>query len=1584
MSKNSTKPTFDTVLDKIRKKSKNTVEVGTKFEKIMFDFLRTDSIYTKRFKKVQMWNDWARDNNIKEKVGTRHDLGIDIVAQEIDDTLCAIQCKCYDEDTEIQKGDVDSFIAAGRTYEMENYMLACTSAINKNALAMLKGARCNIITKEHLRNSSIDWSGYPKIKPKQPKKLRDYQQSAMNDVIKGFYSHDRGKMIMACGTGKTLVSLRIAEKLAGKGGTILYLVPSISLILQSMREWSDNAKIQHYYMAVCSDRSIRNSEDGLLIELEAPASTDREELSVKLSERSTSKMNVIFSTYNSIHVVVDAMKNKTFDLILCDEAHRTAAIENKKKESFLTIVHKNNNVKSKRRLYMTATPRIYTDDVKNKAEQKEKKVISMDEVSIYGPTFHELTFYDAVHKYNALSDFKVRVAIMDDNAMDKLIQQSMARDDNTVPLSEKTLMASAWHALEYPGIGDRKEMLQRVIMFCDMINSSKLLAGEKLDYKADVREDPEMLASISEIDRNRSFGKIVEHIKKVKGDNDQTKPDIRHVDGSDNAQSRRRELDWLRDSQDDPNTCRILSNARCLSEGVDVPALDGVVFMNPRKSVVDVVQAVGRVMRKSPGKKYGYVVLPVAIPAGISVEDALSDSKHFKVVWQVLNALRSHDKKLAEEINRLTLEPPRPGDNQITNRIIIRHAGSHNLYSPDMPVDRLITGITTKLVEKVGDADYYDKYGARIGETTKTVETRIKNKINTSPKLKSHLDYFQEGLKQIINENVTRDESIQAISQHIVMSKVFDMMFSGMFTSYNPISKILDKISDKLDLKEELKTLEPFYVETKAEILKLETRIMRQNFIKKLYSNFFASASKDKTEQHGIVYSPVEIVDYIINSVQILLKKHFRTEFNDRNVKVLEPFAGTGTFVSRLLESEHITSNIYEKYKHDIFANELMLLAYYVSSVNIETTYSSLRSGKYVPFNGMSYTDTLEQDPQYRKDKLRRKEQISIHRDFIDIHNHTRRQSGTHIHVLIGNPPYSVGQDNYNKGVKNKQYPLIDKRIKDTYVERLKKINPTITQIRSIYDSYIRSIRWAVDRIGNSGIIAFITNASFIRSDVTAGLRACLEDEFDEIWCYDLRGNRRTKGEESRKEGGEIFGQGSRTPIAILILVKKPPKKQKEKCAIFYNNVGDYLTKSKKLQKITNEKSIIGTNSWQDIKSDKHKDWLEHRTNNFLKYIVMGSKDVKQRKSTYAIFQTYSSGVKTNRDAWMYNSSKINLESNMKQHMEYCNNQDLVNPIFDKKRAKWTQGLSMKLKKNKPTIDKNLIRIAMYRPFFKQWLYFEPVYIESMSRNLSFYPYQDTKNLTICIPYKFTGEFSTFMINIISDLAVISNGQCFPFYIYEKNGIQKQNIANSTLEEYHNHYNDKTITKEAIFYYVYAMLHHKEYKSKFANNLMRELPRIPMALDFWKFKNAGKKLSDIHLNYEKCQRYSLGKPKSKFGNLEKLSYVKVRKDGRSINDKAKLKINGIEIYDNIPFVNYQVNGRTPLEWLIDKYRAKKDPDSGIIKNPNEGMTEQKTIEMIERILYVGTESDKIIDELSKLPFEPENWEPKKIGMDKYT
>lgn len=1549
-TKNRQKPTktFDKILAEIRQKSENTVELGKKFEKLVLDYFETDRHYRGEFEKIQMWDEWSKKNNVR-----RPDEGVDLVATLHDGSFCAIQCKCYSDSTDLTYEDISTFLATYRSYKMTRPILVFTGdKINDKANYHLKKHGVSVITSDLLRQTRIDWSGYPRLKSIEQKKLRDYQQKAFDDVMGKFTDADRGKMIMACGTGKTFTSLRIAEKQVADGGLILYLVPSITLIQQSMREWSDNRYSKHEYMAVCSDTTVKD-EDGTITELESRVSTDAKTLENYLMNRDHKKTMVIFSTYHSVERVGKAIRSlgEEFDLVFCDEAHRTVQGAD---ESYYSFVHKNSNIPAKKRLYMTATPKVYSEAVVNKARKHEREIIDMADEKTYGKDFHRLTFSDAVHKYEALSDYRVIIAHIPVSDIPKDIQQNSSDDEGLLELERITRMQVIWKAIMEKDPDIEKDFLQRMIVFSNRIKDSKKFAGET--DSGDVV----------------SFSKVVDTFKKYEPTK-KTATAI-HVDASTKSLERKKRLHWLAESNTKPDECRLLTNAKCLSEGVDVPALDGVAFMEPRSSKVDVVQAVGRVMRRFENKRYGYVILPVAVPAGMDPNDTLDKSNVWKVVWQVLNALRSHDNELEIEINQLALKKPDPGG-LIAGKIKVMDLGESQT---DVDIERLLhTNISIKTLEKVGDHDYFDKYGVKIGEAAVEIEEKVAKKIK-DPDIKKIFDSFKSSLNNVVGDSITEKDVKKVIAQHIVLSRIFDTLFDNQFTSMNPISKEFGKIVEKLGLGNQVADLEEFYHKVDAEVQEIgDDREKRQNFIKKIYGNFFVVVDKKGTEKHGIVYTPVEIIDFIINSVEHLLDDNFGKSFKNMGVKVLEPFAGTGTFISRLLESGHFGNNLRAKYEKDITANELILLAHYIATVNIETTYQSLRRGsEYAPFNGMTYVDTLGMNPRHLTHPEKSKKQQKLDSLLPVLDERIRSQRNGKIDVIIGNPPYSAGQKKFSDENKNALYPEIDERIKDTY---LKKTNAS--NVVSIYDSYIRSIRWMSDRINGHGLIGIVTNGSFIRSDTASGMRMSLEEEFNKIIVFDLLGKAGVEG--NGRNVFEYAGQsgGSKSPICIMFLVKTHPKTKDEKCMIKYYSIGSkYYSGPDKRNRVKQLKNINGIKKWQVIYPDKYNDWLSHRNSDFEKYVELGNKDVKKGKNGRAIFKIYSSGIKTHRDVWVYNSSKDVLIENMYKHVKYCNSQNPEKPIIDKKQAQWSADLKTSLKKyGKQKFDENKIRTTIYRPFFKQKMYYDRVFNSAMYRIPSFFPKKNTENLVILIPSKVQQQFSVLITDAIPDLHSNGDSQCFPFYIYN-NGKSKDNILDSALNEYRNHYKNKNITKKDIFYYVYGILHHRAYKSKFHNNLTRELPHIPMAPDFEKFKDMGKQLADLHLNYETCKRFNLGKPKINIIKFKKLSFAsnkKLKNNTKSEKNKSVLQVDGKEMYDNIPDMTYTVNGRTPLEWVMDRYMITHDTDSGITNDP---CTDIDLIPLIERAVYVGVESDKLINLLPE-EFEPKDWTPKRINLD---
>ena len=653
---------FQSILDYIREFSRSQYHKGILFEKVMREYFQVDPVYQKRFTNVWLWKEWAELRDDFDGI----DIGIDLVAQERQGGYCAIQCKCYSPETRIQRSHIDSFISGSARDPFTTRILVNTGGeLGPNVLRVIKGLRptCQVIPFADLASQPIEW---PDLSNQEPEELNyqheifslmPHQREAFDDVVNGFRGWDRGKMIMACGTGKTFTALRIAEDIAGVGGRVLYLVPSIGLFSQAMREWAEQQEIPHSYIGICSDTTAgRRTEDAPLEELEIPVTTDSAAITEALQNIDMDGMTIVFCTYHSLPIVESAQDEGApiFDIVLCDEAHRTTGVEAPEDEtSPFRLVHSANRIRAKKRLYMTATPRLYTEGARARAASHHVEVFSMDDPETYGPEFHRLPFSKAVEQ-NLLSDYKVAIFAIYESSADVALQGYIGAGGSEINITDATKFIGCWRALQNPEgkSGDDEEIkpLTRAIAFNNTIANSKHLVA----HWNGVIESA--IDQIPEDQRPTNF-----------------ECETQHVDGHHNAFDRKNRIEWLKGSSD--GVCRILSNARCLSEGIDVPALDAVIFMTPRSSHVDIVQAVGRVMRKAPGKQYGYIILPVAIPPGTDPANALDNNQRFASVWNVLRALRSHDDRLNAEINRIDL------NNRNPDRIIIG-GGSGNGPDP--------------------------------------------------------------------------------------------------------------------------------------------------------------------------------------------------------------------------------------------------------------------------------------------------------------------------------------------------------------------------------------------------------------------------------------------------------------------------------------------------------------------------------------------------------------------------------------------------------------------------------------------------------------------------------------------------------------------------------------------------------------------------------------------------------------------------------------------------------------------------------------------------------------------------------------
>ena len=1239
---------------------------------------------------------------------------------------------------------------------------------------------------------------------------------------------------------------------------------------------------------------------------------------------------------------------------------------------------------------MTATSRLYTESAKAKAARHDIEVFSMDDAETYGPEFHRLPFSRAVEA-NLLSDYKVLILAMSEQGADAALQEYIGNGGSEININDATKIVGCWRALQNPerksGDDEPIQPLRRAIAFNNTIANSKRLAKH---WNGVIESAIERMP---EDQRPINF-----------------KCETQHVDGQHNALDRKNRIEWLKDGTD--GVCRILSNARCLSEGIDVPALDAVLFMSPRNSHVDIVQAVGRVMRKAEGKTYGYIVLPVAIPAGADPADVLNDNERFASVWSVLRALRSHDDRLNAEINKIDL------NSTLTGRIIFGGDSSDDdgngtsplngqqwLWPIDLPPD----AIFAKIVERCGDRKYWESWAKDVADIFTRVVGRIENLLDKpdNDALREWFDSFHAELKDSINTSITQNDAMDMMAQHLLTHPVFEALFEDYdFASRNPVSIALDNLRNdfgEFGLENATRDLEGFYESVRMRARGIDNSKGRQRVLLELYEKFFVTALKKDAERLGIVYTPVEVVDFILHSANDVLRQEFGLTLSDEDVHILDPFTGAGIFLARLLQSELIhPSDLERKYREELHANELVLLAYYIAAINIEEAFHARHGGvgfpnpagspkptdespiPHEPFKGIVLTDTFNLNKRNKGPTLFSKEWLP------DNNERAEHQQKLKIQVIVGNPPWSAGQKSATDDNPNVEYPELEGRIRETYAAY-----STATLKRHLYDTYKLAIRWASDRIKGQGVIAFVTNGSWIDGNVDSGIRACLAEEFSSVYVLHLRGNQRAQGERSRREGGKVFGSGSRAPVAIMILVKNPNAAHNS-CRIHYREIGDYLNREEKLGILREAVSISGFSDWQTLTPDKHHDWIEQRSDAFGKFYPMGSESAKAGKADDAIFGLYSLGLATSRDTYIYNFSHDTCAANaLKMTQDYLNAlQEIENnpkrmadevALRHANHIKWEGNLKDNLKRKKKTLFQvDDIRKVVYRPFVEMNGYVNYPFIARKYQMDRIFPDSLSENRAICVTGKgATKPFSALVTDTMPDLELISKGQCFPRYSYPKptdapdatdtlpvigeEPDRTDNISDTALRAFRDHYGDDTITKDAIFDYVYGVLHAPSYREQFANDLSKMIPRIPFAPDFHAFAEAGGALATLHLSYETCEQYPLSVVSTHDGVPQPRHFLLSEKAMRFADDaKTALIINEHVRLSNIPedAHRYVVNGRTPLEWFIDRYKIKRDRDSGILNDPNGWFADPSDLAAaIKRIVYMSVESTRIIEGL---------------------
>lgn len=1377
---------------------------------------------------------------------------------------------------------------------------------------------------------------------------------------------------------------------------------------------------------MCSDTKVgKGAEDIAPYDLEVPVSTNGKRLAeVFNTGKHSAGLHVVFSTYQSLPTVHDAQHNglDDFDLVICDEAHRTTGVTLAGEDaSNFVRIHEADYIKADKRLYMTATPKLFDDDVKDKAADHSAELASMDDEGVYGPEFHRLGFGEAVER-GLLTDYKVLVMTVDEDVAAEALANAPGQ---LVNLTTASAIIGAWNALakrsgKLQGTKDGFEVnakpMQRTVAFAKDIKHSKQIADSFPALVAAHQESLHEHAALEDISLHNTDVAVV----------------AQHVDGTMNAMQRSSRINWL-EADIAPTESRVLTNARCLSEGVDVPGLDSVIFFQPRNSMVDVVQSVGRVMRKAEGKDYGYIILPVAVPPGVSPSQALNDNTRFKVVWQILNALRAHDDRFNAKINSIALNEGNPDELPVVVDPVVKPKKPivDPVPSPtDNPTDadtakqialfsleRWQEAIYTKLVDKVGSRTYWEDWADDVAKIAENQVTRITKLVDGADKhLRAEFDDFVDGLRNNLNDGIGEADAISMLSQHLITAPVFNALFDNHdFIENNPVAQVMQRMTDALQdahLDSETESLEKFYDSVRVRASEVTSASGKQQVIKDLYERFFRKAFKKQAEALGIVYTPVEIVDFILRAADEVSRKHFGKGLSDEGVSILDPFAGTSTFMVRLLQSGLIKpEDMARKYANELFATEIMLLAYYVSAVNIETTYNALReeaaqrngapTPDYVSFTNIALADTFQvhEDGDIPDLNIFRENNATI-----------ERQKNAPINVVIGNPPYSVGQKSANDLNANQKYPSLDKRIADTYAAK-----STPTNKNSLYDSYLRAFRWATDRIGDQGIVAFVSNNGWIDGNAGAGVRLSMAEDFTDLYVFNLRGNSRTAGEHAKREGGNVFD--IRVGVSIAIGIKDESKQSFD---LHYAELPDYSSKADKISAITS--ASIETLIWQTIEPNKEGDWLNQRSEEFETWPIIGDK----KGSSTTFFNIFSRGLESARDSWLYSFSTkaigenvAVLKSTYTQALETIHPEQnaeeflksepwFVNPV----RSKWSSSLQAQLDR-RVDINRNGYRTkSQYRPFCQQYVYFDEQLNHRRYQLPSMFPTPEHSNIGfIVMAPRDAAEFAVLATELIPDLSFFTyTGQFFTRFtwtpvdaedggLFGEGNVVKQGETSAygqvgevvdgyvrvdnITDEIKQIYRDALggdVTGDGIFHFVYGKLHDPGYRTQYAADLKKMLPHIETPssrAEFDKFAAAGKELMELHVDYESVEPWPLDiqvkgdESNRETWRVQKMKWAR-RKDpetGKNVNDVTKLIYNKQVTISGIPAEadEYMLGSRSAVAWLIDRYQVKKDKASGIVNDPNDWADEvgnpRYIVDLIGKVTRVAMETVRIVDGL---------------------
>ena len=1733
---------------------------GTVFEKLIRRWLMVDPFESKTYDKVWLYEEFAQ--LVPEF--SQKDLGVDLVAHRRDGGYAAIQCKFYAENTVIDAAAVGTFLGkssaqftdplwgagasgtvgadgateAPKVTFTERIWVSTTEKWGPNALELLRGAvpYTRFVYLANLADANVRWEAIykgesdDKCKGDKPTP-RDYQQVVVDKAMRHYLEqgHERGTLVMACGTGKTLTSLFVVEEYCrrmrsntpedAKGAktkpvTVLFLAPSIALVNQTLRCWVACHDGDMGCLCVCSDpkagvtRDPSADETDILTEdlndLPVTSCTDPKRVAQELIRlRGQKELTVIFSTYQSIEVVHEAtqqvMEMEHFDFAICDEAHRTSTVLSKERVSkeqisAYTRIHDAAYIPARHRMYMTATPRIYRSADKDKAKMYADQMFSMDDEAVFGPTFHTLSFGTAVDK-GLLTDYKVLILTVNPNTVSEELLESLKMQSDAMgagttdggPLNHVTpemccMMMGTLSALSKQVLDggedffadegkEERSPMQTCIAFCDNVMRTRKTKGGK--YVIDET------AGAFEFIAQRYAQKVSEEHGGLTQDDERylrhmTRPVTRYVSGAMSTVERDEQLRILREPVE--GETHIVCNVNCLSEGVDVPALDAIAFLAAKSSPITLIQSVGRVMRRFKGKRYGYVIVPVVVPMDAEAERELDNNERYKLVWDVLNALRSHDERLAAELSNHTyvhvsvVEPKRYDPEFVTKP---GGGGERKREIPHLPLE-FTDKLYARMVERVGDRFYWARWSKKVGDLATNFQVRIRQ-LYDEGRYRNELDNFVGQLRESLNPDIVFDDAVTFLAQHLVTHPVFDALFAGYhFAENNPVSRAMESMIELLEgavFVEDREVLEDFQDNVRQVCGSLNSLSKKQDMIRTLYEQFFKTAFPKVTEQLGIVYTPVECVDFIIRSVDDILTRDFGMAdgIATEGVRCLDPFAGTGTFTVRALEylgHQKMVSNdvLRRAYERAFRCNEIVLLSYYVADVNIESAYNAMMLSRdpaapYASYDGISLADTFELTES--------RGQLTFDGELGDNARLATEEIEKPLTVIWGNPPYSVGQKSANDNAKNQSYPQLENRIGCTYAAKTGAQNKN-----SLYDSYIKAFRWASDRIAEQGerggVVAFISSNGWLDGNSQEGMRRCFADEWDEIFIYDLKGNGRTSGGRCRQEGEPLFAAnggkgGSLCGISINILVRLPKERCTGKCKIFYCPIANYLKRPQKFKAISAMSSVLSPTYAEEsieITPNEKADWINQRDGSFDRLTLLGDKKNGENLETFFL-PVYSRGLETSRDAWVYNYSSALLTKNVNSFIDEYNTNVANNcQNFDATKISWSSSLENSFKKKIIIKHEPSYFFALYRPYCITNVYRGAELIHRMGQMGSLFPTPHHHNMVICTNGQGgTKDFSCIISNLLVDLNCLSAGtQCFPLYYYEsceeylkreggseaavggtlpglsaevseerlrelgfdewgyrrrsairpwaveeacrRMGVRPRQMAAARLavagcqglmavRDAEGRLHKRTLSDmeveelcaEMLFFYIYGALHNPTWRQRFAPDLKKSLPRLPLPADAATLRRTaelGEKLARLHMfgasgegaadvatllpelpDLRFVREGEVVTPPLGGVHIGKMRLLaKDRRDVISIGEGLTLEGIPAEAYD------YVVNGKSAIEWVLERVAVSQDKASGIVNDPNLWAAEHEdpdfAAELLMRVVRISVATVRLV------------------------